>query len=123
MSSVSSIAASGLAAATLRLEVSASTITNASSNGGGDGAPRSYVPKKVIQKAEAGGGTTATVASLPAGYSPRYDAGGSNGGTSANVNIAYELEQQIMARFGFAANAQVLKADARAGAAFLDITA
>ena len=99
MSSVSSIAASGLAAATLRLEVSASTITNASSNGGGDGAPRSYVPKKVIQKAEAGGGT------------------------SANVNIAYELEQQIMARFGFAVNVQVLKADARAVAAFLDITA
>jgi flagellar basal-body rod protein FlgC len=112
-----------MAVASLRLEVSAGNIANTSSGGASDGTPGSYVQKQVIQIAVTNGGTSATVTSLPAAYSPSYDAQGNAGGTSVNVNLAYELVQQIMARFGFAANAQVVKSDARAMAAFLDIIA
>ena len=71
MSSVSSIAASGMAAATLRLQVSANKVANAA---------------------------------------------------NSNVDLADEIVQQLMARVSFAANAQVMKADARMSAALLDIT-
>ena len=72
MSSVSSIAASGMAAATLRLQMSANKVANAA---------------------------------------------------SSDVDLAGEVVQQIMARVSFAANAQVMKTDARMTAALFDITA
>ena len=71
MSSVSSIAASGMAAATLRLQMSANRVANEA---------------------------------------------------NPNVDLADEIVQQLMARISFAANAQVMKTDARTMAALLDIT-
>jgi len=71
MSTVSSIAASGMAAATLRLQMSANKVANAA---------------------------------------------------SSDVDLAGEVVQQIMARVSFAANAQVMKTDARMTAALFDIT-
>ncbi len=41
---------------------------------------------------------------------------------NSNVDLADEIVQQLMARVSFAANAQVMKADARMSAALLDIT-
>ena len=70
MSSVSSIAASGMAAATLRLQMSANKVANAA---------------------------------------------------NPNVDLADEIVQQLMARVSFAANAQVMKTDARMTAALLNI--
>ena len=65
-----------------------------------------------------------TITALPAAYSPSFYVGAAGAaGTSVNVNLAYEIVQQIMSRFGFSANSQAMKADARAVAAFLDITA
>lgn len=72
MSSVSSIAASGMAAATIRLQMSANKIANAA---------------------------------------------------DPNVDLADEAVQQLMARISFAANAQVMKTDARMTASLLDIVA
>jgi flagellar basal body rod protein FlgC len=74
MSSVGSIATSGMAAASLQLQMSARKIANLSSPGAG-------------------------------------------------VDLASEIVQQLMARVSFAANAQVLKADARMTASLLDIVA
>ena len=71
MSTVSSIAASGMAAASLRLQMSANRVANAA---------------------------------------------------SSDVDLAGEVVQQIMARVSFAANAQVMKTDARMTAALFDIT-
>ena len=72
MSTVSSIAASGMAAATLRLQMSANKVANAA---------------------------------------------------KPDVDLASEVVQQIMARVSFAANAEVMKTDARMTAALFDITA
>jgi len=72
MSTVSSIAASGMAAASLRLQMSANRVANAA---------------------------------------------------SSDVDLAGEAVQQLMARVSFAANAQVMKTDARMTAALFDITA
>ncbi len=72
MSTVSSIAASGMAAATLRLQMSANKIAHAA---------------------------------------------------SADVDLAGEAVQQLMARVSFAANVEVMKTDARMTAALFDITA
>jgi flagellar basal body rod protein FlgC len=74
MSSVGSIATSGMTAASLQLQMSARKIANLSSPGAG-------------------------------------------------VDLASEIVQQLMARVSFAANAQVLKADARMTASLLDIVA
>ena len=71
MSTVSSIAASGMAAATLRLQMSANKVANAA---------------------------------------------------KPDVDLASEVVQQIMARVSFAANAQVMKTDARMTATLFDIT-
>jgi len=71
MSSVSSIAASGMAATTLRLQMSANKVANAA---------------------------------------------------NSNVDLADEVVQQFMVRVSFAANAEVMKTDARMMAALFDIT-
>ena len=42
---------------------------------------------------------------------------------SPNVDIANELVQTLIARFSYAANAQVIRADAQMSAALFDITA
>jgi len=126
MSNVIPIAAPGITAAPLRLQNTAAQIGNAGSNGTGSSGPnlQKNPQRAAIKIATAKARTPITLTSLPAAYSPSFDAGAAGaGGTSVNVNLAYEIVQQIMERFGFAANSQAMKADARAVAAFLDITA
>lgn len=70
MSSISTIALSGMTAATRRLAVSASNVANIASTGTlpdasgavAAGAPRAYAPLVVVETASAGGGTATSVA-------------------------------------------------------------
>jgi flagellar basal-body rod protein FlgC len=134
MSIVSAIALSGLSAASLRLRVSASNVANASSSGplpgtaASAGFPAAYTPQRVDQVEQAGGGTSAGVGAVsPATvtvFDPTAPYADSEGMVaSPNVDLAGEIVQQMMARISFAANAQVVRADARMTASLLDITA
>jgi flagellar basal-body rod protein FlgC len=134
MSSVSSIAASGMAAASLRLQVSANNVANAMSSGPLPGSaaagsfPGPYRTQRVDQVDVAGGGTSATVSSISPGTVPAFDPGAPYANSqgmvaSPNVDLASEIIQQLMARISFAANAQLVKTDAQMTAAFLDIMA
>jgi flagellar basal-body rod protein FlgC len=116
--SILSIASSGLAAASLRLQVSASNVANMSDTGALPDANASstapaYVPLRVDQTA--GAGTSASVATFSPSYVPQYDPAApyadSNGQVAApNVDLANEIVQQIDASIAFAANAKALQA-------------
>jgi len=132
MSNVSSIALSGLSAASLRLQVSANNVANAYSAGPLPGSPASgnypapYVPERVDQVDLAGGGTSATINAVsPATvttYDPTAPYADSNGMVAMpNVDFANEAVQQLMARISFAANVMVLKTDAQMMKSLLDI--
>jgi flagellar basal-body rod protein FlgC len=132
MSSILSIAASGTAAASRRLEVSASNVANALDTGPLPGAPNptaappAYVPQRLVQTALAGGGTATTVTnvspSYAAGYDPTAPYADTNGQVAApNVDLANEAIQQITARYAFAANAKVVQVDAEMMKTLLDI--
>ena len=134
MSIASTIAVSGLNVATLRLDVAASNIANALSDGpladaANAGAfPAAYTPLRVNQTDVAGGGTTATVSAISPATVPIYDPGAPFAGrggmvASPNVDLAGELVQALIARYSFAANAQVIRADAQMSAALLNIFA
>jgi flagellar basal-body rod protein FlgC len=132
MSSILSIAASGLAAASRRLEVSAGNVANALDNGplpgapNPTGAPPAYVPQRLDQTAVAGGGTATTVTNVSPSYVSSYDPtapyADKNGQVAApNVDLASEAIQQITARYAFAANAKVVQVDAEMMKTLLDI--
>jgi flagellar basal-body rod protein FlgC len=132
MSSILSIAASGLAAASRRLEVSASNVANALDNGplpgapNPTGAPPAYVPQRLDQTAVAGGGTATTVTNVSPSYVPSYDPtapyADKNGQVAApNVDFASEAIQQITARYAFAANGKVLQVGSDLMKTLLDI--
>jgi flagellar basal-body rod protein FlgC len=132
MNSILSIAASGLAAASRRLEVSASNVANALDTGplpgapNPTGAPPAYVPQRLDQIAVAGGGTASTVTSVSPSYVPSYDPtapyADKNGQVAApSVDLANEAIQQITARYAFAANAKVVQVDAEMMKTLLDI--
>jgi flagellar basal-body rod protein FlgC len=134
MSIASAIALSGMNVATLRLRVSAGNVANALSDGPLPGSadaasfPSAYVPLRVDQIATAGGGTNATVAAVSPATVPAYDPAApyadANGMVaSPNVDFANELIQQLLARYTFAANALVVRADTQLSAALFDITA
>ncbi len=134
MSIASSIALSGLRAATLRLQVSANNVANACSAGPLPDSPASgnypgpYVPQRVNQVDIAGGGTSGTVNAVSPASVPTYDPTASYADSRGmvampNVDFADEIVQQLMARISFAANVQVVKADARMTSALLDIKA
>jgi flagellar basal-body rod protein FlgC len=129
------IAASGMAAASLRLQVAARNIANAGSTGAlpgattpaGENAPQPYTPLRVDQVEVAGGGTAASVS--PAGTEPvpLHDPGASyadeNGMVAApNVDLTQEMVQVMVAKYTFAANAAVLRTGAHMYKALLDIT-
>jgi flagellar basal-body rod protein FlgC len=133
MSIASTIAVSGMAAATLRLQVSANNVANAISSGPLPGSaaassfPGPYRAERVDQVDVAGGGTTATVDTASPGtvsiFDPSAPYADSHGMVaSPNVDLASEIVQQMMARISFAANAQVAKTDAKMTAALFDIT-
>jgi flagellar basal-body rod protein FlgC len=134
MNSILSIAASGLAAASRRLEVSASNIANMSDTGPLPGAnvpnaasfPPAYAPQRVDQVEVAGGGTATTVTTLSPSYVTSYDPGApyadKNGLVAApNVDLGNEIVQQITARYAFALNARVIQVEAEMMKALLDI--
>jgi flagellar basal-body rod protein FlgC len=132
--SILSIASSGLAAASRRLEVSASNIANAQSNGPlptatGPAAashPPAYVPQRVDQVEVAGGGTAAIVQPVSPSFVAAFDPSASyadpNGLVATpNVNLANEFIQQITARYSFALNAAVIRTDEKMFKSLLDI--
>jgi flagellar basal-body rod protein FlgC len=134
MSVAGTIAVSGLNAAALRLQVSASNIANASSNGPVADAPNpenfppAYSALRVNQTEHAGGGTSATIVNGSPATIATFDPGApyaDDGGmvASPNVDLANELVETLIASFSYAANAKVIRADAQMSAAVFDITA
>ena len=131
MSNASAIAVSGLNVASLRLQVAASNIANSLSTGPLPDAanaanfPAAYSALRVNQTDAAGGGTSATVATItPATvYEPTAPFADDNGMVAGpNVDLANELVQLLVARYTFAANAQVIRGDAQMSASLLNIT-
>ena len=136
MSSISTIALSGMNAAARRLEVSASNVANVLSTGAlpnadgtvPAGAPQAYAPLELVQTASADGGTqTAVTTATPSTIAvsdPQAPFANQNGLVAApNVDLAQEFVGQLLASYSFAANAAVLKADDRNTKTLIDITA
>jgi flagellar basal-body rod protein FlgC len=134
MSSVSSIAASGMAAATTRLQVAAGNIANASSTGPLPGAPNAagypaaYSAQRVDQVAMPGGGTRAIVRDASPGTVTSYDpsapyADGNGMVAAPNVDMAGQAVQLLTARISFAMNAQVMRTQWQMMTSLIDITA
>ena len=134
MSIASTIAVSGLNVASLRLQVAANNIANSLSDGplpgaaNPDNVPPAYTPLRVNQTDLAGGGTSATVSSVSPATVSTFDPTASFANVdgfvaSPNVDLANEMIQLLIARYTFAANAQVIRADAQMSAALLNITA
>ena len=134
MSIASTIAVSGLSVASLRLQVAASNIANASSGGPLPGTPNpenfpsAYSALRVNQVDNLGGGTSATMTNVLPPTVATYDptapyADGRGMVASPNVDLANELVQVLVARFTYAANAQVIRADAQMSVALFNIAA
>jgi flagellar basal-body rod protein FlgC len=134
MSGILSIATSGMAAATRRLEVSASNVANAMSDGPLPSAgaavaanyPAAYTPLRVDQVEISGGGTAAVVSQESPGTAPTYDPGApyadANGMVaSPEVDLTNEAVQQVIARYTFSANAQVVRTYQQMMKSLLDI--
>lgn len=134
MTSILSIATSGMAAATRRLEVSARNVANARSDGplpNADAAvqaqyPGAYKPLRVDQVETSDGGTIANVSrqspSQARSYDPNAPYADSRGMVaSPNVDLADEAVQQIISQYTFAANAKVVNVYARMMKSLLDI--
>lgn len=133
MSSISSIAVSGLKAATRRLEVSASNIANQQSTGalpGANGtvpagAPQAYKPLQVNQTDTSTGGTqtslsTTSPATVPVS-APQAPFANADGLVAApNVDLAQEFIGQMVAKYSYTANLASLKADREMSKALLD---
>jgi flagellar basal-body rod protein FlgC len=140
MNGALSIATSGLAAASLQLDVSASNVANAQTSGAlpaGNGSsatagPSAYVPLRVNQvdvaNGTAGGGTAATALPVSPSYVPIYDPSAPYANSSGlvatpNVELANEAVQQMVARYTFAANANVVRTASQMLKSLLDIKA
>ena len=134
MSIASTIAVSGLNVASLRLQVAASNIANARSDGPLPGTPNpenfppAYSGLRVNQVDNLGGGTSATVTTVSPPTVTTYDPNASYADdrglvASPNVDLANELVQTLIARMSYAANAKVIRADAQMSAALFNITA
>lgn len=134
MSVASTIAVSGLNVASLRLQVSASNVANAVSDGPSPGSikaaafPSAYAALRVDQIANASGATTATVRTVTPGTVPAYGptapyADDQGMVASPNVSLEDEIVQQLLARYSFAANVQVLRTDEQMTTTLLDVTA
>lgn len=121
MTSVLSIAVSGMQAATRRLEVSAVNVANVRSDGAlpdaqgnyAADAPRAYSPLRVDQVDLATGGTRAVVSEVSPSYvathNPSAPYANQDGLVAApNVDLADEVVQQLMASYAYAANARVV---------------
>jgi flagellar basal-body rod protein FlgC len=136
MSSILSIAISGMQAAATRLQVSANNVANVLSTGTlpdeqgnyPPGAQRAYVPQRVDQVDLMGGGTRAIVSAFWPSYVPTYDPGSPYANAdgqvaSPNVDLTEEAIQQLVARYTFAANARVVTTYDQMAKSLLDIKA
>ena len=134
MSITSTIAVSGLDAASLRLQVAATNIANSLSDGPLPGVPNpenfpaAYTPLRVNQTDVVGGGTSATVIPVSPATVSTFDptspfANKDGFVASPNVDLASEMIQLLIARYNYAANAQVIRADAQMSTVLLNITA
>ena len=136
MSGISAIALSGMNAAARRLDVSASNVANVASSGTlpesdgtvPAGAPQAYVPLQVVQTDIAGGGTQTDVSSVRpssvASFDPQAPFANQDGlVASPNVDLSTELVSQLVARYSFAANALVMKADNEMSQTLIDTVA
>ena len=134
MNAILSIASSGLTAAIRRLEVSASNVANALSDGplpSADAAtrakyPAAYAPKQVEQIETAGGGTAAVVSDVSPSYVSTYDpsapfADAQGLVASPNVDIANEAVQQLVSRYAFVINAVVVRTYVQTIKSLLDL--
>jgi flagellar basal-body rod protein FlgC len=132
MSSPLAIAASGMMAATLRLNVSASNVANSLSSGPlpdatgpGATAPAAYTPLRVDQ-VDVGGATSATATPVLPSYALTYapSATDKSGMVAApDVDLANEAVQQMTAKCAFTANAKVMRVASQMMGALLNITA
>ena len=109
MTSVLSIATSGMAAAQKRLEVSARNVANASVDLPG-GAPPEVAAAFAALRIDPGGGARRRHAAVVTQAPP---------GTA--VDLANEAVQQMVARYTFAANAKVAKMAGEMQKSLLDI--
>jgi len=136
MSSVLSIAISGMQAAATRLQVSGRNVANTGSAGALPDAqendpvdaPRAYTPLRVHQVDLSGGGTQAIVSNVAPSYLPTYDPGAPYANADGqvatpNVDLTEEAIQQLVARYTFAASARVVTAYDQMVKSLLDITA
>jgi flagellar basal-body rod protein FlgC len=134
MSSILSIAASGLAAASQRLDVSADNVANAESDGPLPSAsaeaqtqyPAAYAAQEVNQVAMPVSGTRAVVSDMQPGTATAYDptapyADKNDQVAAPNVDISNEVVQQAIASYEFAANADVMKTYQKMTQSLLDI--
>jgi flagellar basal-body rod protein FlgC len=134
--SVSSIALSGLAAAALRLEVSAGNVANARSAGPLPSAgpaivasyPAAYAALRVDQVETAGGGTRGIVRPAQRATVAAFDpeapyADGDGMVAMPNVDFASEAIEQLLARTSYAFNALVLRSHSQMMKTLLDMTA
>jgi flagellar basal-body rod protein FlgC len=129
MSIATTIALSGINAATVRLQVAASNIANARTDGPLPGSPDQaglaggYVPLRVNQTETAGGGTSATVTAASPGYDlNRRNTEAWDFAANPYVALTNEMVQVLVARFNLAANAHVVRTDTQMSAALFDIT-
>ena len=135
LGSILSIAMSGMAAATRRLEVSASNVANVRSTGPGENAdaqakadhPPAYTPLSVDQSETADGGTSTRITprqppQVP-GYDPQAPYADRNGMVAVpNVDLTDEAVQQMLARLDLVTNAQVVRAYTQMMKALIDGT-
>ncbi len=134
MSSILSIAVSGITAASERLQVSANNVANAQSDGplpSADPAiqaqyPQAYTLQVVNQVETAGGGTKAVVTNVQPGTVPAYDPtapyADQNGMVAEpNVNYTTEAVQQLTARYDFVFNVYVARVYSRMLKTLVDI--
>ena len=134
MSIASTIAVTGMNAAALRLQISASNVANVQSSGPlPDGAsagsyPPAYNALTVNQTAMPDGTTFATVSPvLPStvqSWDPSASYANAQGMVAApNVDLGNEAVQQMMAGLVYAANAAVVRADNQMTSALLNVFA
>lgn len=136
MSSISSIALSGMNAAARRLNVSASNVANVRTSGAlpeadgtvPAGAPEAYEPLQIVQSDTAGGGTQTTITPVKPATVTTFDPEASFANqdglvATPNVDLSTELANQLVAKYSFAANAEVMKADDKMTQTLIDTVA
>jgi flagellar basal-body rod protein FlgC len=134
MSSILTIAVSGISAASERLQDSANNVANAESDGPTPEAsaaiqaqyPPAYTPKQVHQVPLADGGTEAVTTNVQPSTVLAYDPTAPYADTDGevakpNVDLTTEAYQQLTARYDFVMNAYVMRIYSRMQKTLVDI--